>query len=169
MKRYTKICLILVLPLLAVIAGCIKEEQYPVEPHIEFVQFATIPDVTGKIDSVGLLRISYTDGDGDIGLYPGDTIEPLNYNYYLKMFQYVNNELVEVKPVNSNVPFNARIPILTPVGRNKNIKGTIDRTLDLYFARQVLLSDTIKFEIYIKDRALNVSNVVETPLYIIKK
>jgi len=169
MKRYTKISLILVLPILAVIAGCIKEEQYPVEPHIEFIEFATLTDVTGKIDSLGLLRISYTDGDGDIGFYPDEPVEPLNYNYYLKMFQYVNNQLVEVEPANNEVPFNARIPILTPTGRNKNIKGTIDRSLDLYFARQVLLSDTIKFEIYIKDRALNVSNVVETPLYIIKK
>jgi len=83
--------------------------------------------------------------------------------------ELVNNQLVEVKPVDSTLTFNARIPILTPAGRNKNIKGDITMYLELYFARQILKSDTIGFEIYIKDRDLNESNVVETPLFIIKK
>jgi hypothetical protein len=85
------------------------------------------------------------------------------------MLQYIDNQLVEVKPVDDSVTFNARIPILTPAGRNKNIKGTITMTLALYFARQMLESDTIAFEIYIKDRALNESNVLQTPMFIIKK
>ena len=42
-------------------------------------------------------------------------------------------------------------------------------TLELYFARQILQSDTIAFEIYIKDRTLLESNVVKTPLFIIKR
>lgn len=168
MKLYTKIGLILLIPLFAGLTGCIKEVQYPLEPKIEFGGFATARDILGK-DSVGAITISYTDGDGDIGLYEGDTVEPLKYNFYLKFMEYVNNQLVEVKPVDSNVTFNARIPILTPTGKNKNIKGEITMYLELYFARQLLKSDTIAFEIYIKDRALNMSNVVETPLLIIKR
>ncbi len=168
MKLYTKISLILLIPLLAGLNACVKEDQYPVIPHIEYGGFATGKDVMGK-DSVGEIRISYTDGDGNIGLYWYDTIEPLKYNYYLKFMQYYNKELVEVKPVNSNVTFNSRIPILTPRGRNKNIKGDIAMTLELYFARLLLKTDTIAFEIYIKDRDLNESNVIQTPMYIIKK
>jgi hypothetical protein len=96
-------------------------------------------------------------------------VEPKKYNFYLKFMELVNNELVEVKPVDSTLTFNARIPLLTPVGRNKNIKGDITMYLELYFARQILKSDTIAFEIYIRDRDLNNSNVIETPLFLIQR
>jgi hypothetical protein len=168
MKLNTKIVLILIIPLLAGFTGCIKEEQYPVVPHIEFGGFATMKDISGK-DSLGELTISYTDGDGNIGLYSWDTVEPRKYNFYLKFLEYVNHQLVEVVPADTSVTFNARIPILTPVGRNKNIKGNITTTLELYFARQILTSDTIAFKVYIKDRDLNESNVIDTPMFIISK
>lgn len=168
MKLYTKISLFLLILLFTGNAGCIKDVEYPIEPKIEFGGFSTIRDVAGK-DSVGLITISYTDGDGNIGLFAWDTVEPKKYNFYLKFMQYINKELVEFKPPDTTITFNARIPILTPAGKNKNIKGDITMTLALYFARQALQSDTIAFEIYIKDRTLYESNVVETPLFIIKK
>ncbi len=168
MKLYTKIGYILLISLFAGLTGCIKEEQYPLEPQIEYAGFATAKDITGK-DSLGIISITYTDGDGNIGLYSWDTIEPYKYNFYLKFLQMVNNQLVEVIPADTSITFNARIPILTPEGRNKNIKGNISMYLELYFARQMLLSDTIAFEMYIKDRDLNESNVIETPLYIINR
>jgi hypothetical protein len=168
MKIYTKITFFLLISIVAGLTSCIKEEQYPIIPHIEFGGFATAKDITGK-DSLGAITISYTDGDGNIGLFAWDTIEPKKYNFYLKFMELVNNELVEVKPVDSTLTFNARIPLLTPVGRNKNIKGDITMYLELYFARQILKSDTIAFEIYIRDRDLNNSNVVETPLFLIQR
>jgi len=168
MKIYTKITFFLLISIVAGLTSCIKEEQYPIIPHIEFGGFATAKDITGK-DSLGAISISYTDGDGNIGLFPWDTVEPKKYNFYLKFMELVNNELVEVKPVDSTLTFNARIPLLTPVGRNKNIKGDITMYLELYFARQILKSDTIAFEIYIRDRDLNNSNVVETPLFLIER
>jgi len=168
MKIHTKIRFFLLIPLIACLTGCIKEEQYPITPQIEFGSFKTARDISGK-DSLGAITISYTDGDGNIGLYSWDTVEPYKYNFYLKFMQYVNNQLVEVKPVDTSLSFDARIPILTPKGRNKNIKGDITMYLELYFARQLLQSDTIAFEIYIKDRTLLKSNVVETPLFVIKR
>lgn len=168
MKINTNITIFLLISMIFGFTSCIKDEEYPVIPYIEYVGFATAKDITGK-DSLGAVSISYTDGDGNIGLFSWDTVEPKKYNYYLKFMQLVNNELVEVKPVDSNITFNGRIPILTPAGRNKNIKGEITMYLELYFARQILKSDTIGFEIYIKDRDLNNSNVIQTPLYIIER
>ncbi len=168
MKLYTKISLFLLILLFGGLTGCIKEQQYPVEPHIEYLSFATDTSVDGK-DSLGLISISYTDGDGNIGLFTWDTVEPLKYNYYLKFMQQINGQMVEVTPADPNVNFNARIPLLTPEGRNKNIKGEIKMTLELYFARQILQSDIIAFEIYIKDRDLNKSNVIITPAFKIRK
>jgi hypothetical protein len=168
MKIYTKITFFLLISIVAGLTSCIKEEQYPIIPHIEFGGFATAKDITGK-DSLGAISISYTDGDGNIGLFAWDTVEPKKYNFYLKFMELVNNELVEVKPVDSTLTFNGRIPLLTPDGRNKNIKGDITMYLELYFARQILKSDTIAFEIYIRDRDLNNSNVIETPLFLIQR
>lgn len=168
MKIHTKISLFLLISLLAGFTSCIQDEQYPLVPSIEYYGFSTIRDVTGK-DSIGKITISYTDGDGNIGLFAWDTVEPRKYNYYLKFMQQVNGKLEEVKPVDTNITFNSRIPYLAPAGRNKNIKGEITMSLELYFARQALKSDTIAFEIYIRDRDLNNSNVVETPLFKIKK
>lgn len=170
MKLYTKISLILLIPLFTGLTGCIKEEQYPLEPVIEFGGFATAKDILGR-DSVCQITISYTDGDGDIGLDSTQIEEPYKYNYFIKFNQLIDGKLVDVfpPPPNDTLNFNARIPILTPNGRNKNIKGDITMTIELYFARQFLLSDTIAFEIYIQDRALNKSNVVDTPMFIITK
>jgi hypothetical protein len=168
MKTNTKISLILLLLVIAGLTACIKEEQYPIIPHIEFKGFGTLKDISHK-DSLGQILISFTDGDGNIGLYESDSVEPYKYNYYLKFMQYHNKQLVEVTPANPALTFNSRIPILTPNGRNKNITGDIYMTLELYFARQILLTDTIGFEIYILDRDLNKSNVLNTPLFIINK
>ena len=168
MKLVTKVRFILLALLLASLTACIKKEQYSTVPHIEYGQFATLRDISGK-DSIGAITISFTDGDGDIGLYAGDTVEPYKYDYYLKFMQYLNKQLVEVKPADTNLNFNSRIPVLTPNGRNKNIKGDITMYLQLYYARPVLQTDTIAFQIYIKDRALNKSNIVQSPLYIISK
>jgi hypothetical protein len=168
MNKYTNISIFLLVLLVAGLNSCIEEEQYPIKPQIEYGGFATARDINGK-DSLGAVTISYTDGNGDIGLYSWDTVEPYKYNFYLKFMQLVNNQLIEVKPMDTSVTFNSRIPILTPLGRNKNIKGNITQYLELYFARPILKSDTIAFEIYIKDRALLTSNVVQSPLYIIKR
>jgi len=115
-------------------------------------------------DSLGFLKISYTDGDGNIGLYDWDTVEPYKYNFYVKMFQMKNDSLQEIIFPDSNINFNARIPILTPTGKNKNIKGEIEMLIELYYASPILKSDTIAFKLYIQDRDLNKSNVIETPL-----
>jgi len=168
MKIYTKISLILLIPLLVGISGCVKEDVYPIIPHIDYAGFATMRDVLGK-DSIGVVTISYTDGDGNIGLFPWDTLPPRKYNYFLNLYQYIDGVPVLVIPVDSSLTFNARIPNLTPVGRNKNIKGNIANTLELYYARQALKSGIISFEIYIEDRDLNKSNVVTSPQYEIKK
>jgi len=61
---------------------------------------------------------------------------------------------------------NARIPVLTPDGSNKSIKGEIEDTLFIYNYESEF--DTIMFEAYIVDRALHKSNTIETPIIIRK-
>jgi hypothetical protein len=56
-------------------------------------------------------------------------------------------------------PSSYRIPYMERLGRDKILKGTISITfLYLFYSP----SDTISYDFYIKDRALNPSNVAST-------
>ena len=116
--------------------ACKKPDEYPVIPAIEYKSAYTTKDNQG-FDQLFCVTISFTDGDGDIG-YNGvwNTID---------------------------TPVSSRIPYLTPDGKNKALKGDILRELNLPFP---LLNDTMKYDIFIYDRALHQSNTITTPEFI---
>lgn len=169
--------LILVILLFTFVISCKRYEEFPLEPRIEFIDFVLLRDAQG-IDQRGVLRFSYTDGDGNIGLYNEDTVPPYDYNIFVKYFEMQKGEFKEIFLIRPEYPndstviydtatFNGRIPILTPAGKNKAIRGEIEDTL---FVNNLLSPyDTIKFEVYIVDRDLNKSNTVSTPPIKIKK
>lgn len=168
MKNRPKLTLIFLFMAAMGFTSCLKKEQYPIEPAIKWESYSVLRDGKGY-DSISYLKISYTDGDGDIGLYDSDTVAPYKYNFFVKMFQMKNGSLKEIIFPDTNLNFNGRIPLLTPTGRNKNIKGEIEMMIELYFARPVLVSDTIAFDLYLMDRALHKSNIVSSPLLTVRK
>lgn len=163
--------------LLFVFNSCKKYEDYPSEPTVEFMDFTLLKDNEG-IDQRGVLRFSFADGDGNIGLFDNDTLPPYDYNLFVRYFEKQNGEFKEVFLITPNyindstivydtATFNGRIPDLTPAGKNKAISGEIEDTL--FVNNPLSAFDTIMFEVYIKDRALNRSNTFQTPPIIIKK
>jgi hypothetical protein len=174
MKTFSKLHLFLLLSFLFAFSGCMKKEEFPVEPQIAFGSFVKIIDGSG-IDNRGVLEISYTDGDGDIGLSQGDTLPPYDYNFFMKYYEKQNGVFKEVFITYFNeytqmidtLDMNARIPMLTPSGRNKAIKGIIQDTI--FINNYDSPYDTIRFEVFIKDRALHESNTIITPEIFIKK
>jgi hypothetical protein len=152
--------------LLLFVFSCKKQETYPDTPEIAFEDFVLLFNpASGNIER-GVLKISFKDGDGDIGLHPDETEPPYDYNLFLKYFEIQNgdtNHVVIIDPVSGDTAnFNARIPVLTPRGSVKAIKGTIEDTIFVY--NPLSSFDTIMFEVYLVDRALNKSNVIQTPL-----
>ena len=151
--------------------SCKKKEQYPPEPIISFVSFTNIQNSSG-IDDKGVLKISFTDGDGDIGLRQEDTIYPFEpsgkyyYDFFIKYFEKQKGVYKEII-IDSNLTFNARLPYLEPNNDNPNIKGEIE--IELFVNNPISVYDTIKFEATICDRILNMSNTVSTPDIIVKK
>jgi hypothetical protein len=175
MKLKSLLPVVLLIPLFVV--SCKKYEDYPPEPTIEFMDFTLLSDDQG-IDQRGVLRFSFADGDGNIGLYDYDTLPPLDYNLFIRYFEKQNGVFKEVFLITPNyindttivydtATFNGRIPILTPAGKNKAISGEIEDTL--FVNNPISVFDTIMFEVYINDRALNKSNTIQTPPIIIKK
>lgn len=146
--------------------GCLREEEYPIIPEIKFEEFILLLNTQTGIIERGVLKISFKDGDGDIGLYETDTAPPYDYNLFIDYFEIQNRDTVQVfnvDPITGDTStFNARIPILTPKGSDKSIKGEIEDTLFIYDPTSSF--DTIMFKVYLMDRALHKSNSIQTPL-----
>ncbi len=154
---------------LIMLSSCIKKESYSEIPQIGFSAYYNIFD-TSKIAQRGVLTITFQDGDGDIGLDPSDLSPPFDtgsiyyYNYFIDLYEKKNGSFV--KDTTLNTPLRYRIPNLTPIDRNKAIKGIIVDTLPLNPAP---VWDTIMFSMFIYDRALHKSNVVFTPEIVVRR
>jgi hypothetical protein len=158
MKTWFKYAVILNL-LAGWVSACQKKEEYPIIPQIEYEGMIKLFNSNLNLYDRGVLRISFKDGDGDIGLRDGENLPPYDYNFFVKYYELHNGEEVRVVIADTN-EFNARIPILTPAGSIKAIKGEIEDTLFIYnFQSQF---DTIKFDAYLVDRALHKSNTITT-------
>lgn len=144
-----------------------------VVPSIALQKIVQLKDVRGK-DSLLILSISYADADGDIGLEQNDTFPPFNqgsafqYNLFVDIKEIKNGNILPVYQVGTNTPenFNQRVPNLTPTGRNKNISGEI--SVQFEATKNYLYPDTIVCEIQLADRALRLSNKVNTGLISLK-
>lgn len=164
MKRFSNILIFLVL-LMILQNSCREKESFPIIPQIDYVDFVKIQTI-GGIDSVGVLRFAFTDGDGDLG-YPSTVVEP-QYDLFISYFELENGILKNVTtPAGDTIQFNSRLPYLTPEIANKTIKGEIEDTLTIN--NPLSTNDTVLFRIYLNDRANHQSNTIETPLIPIKK
>ena len=154
MKYFSKFILIAFSLSLLFLGSCKKKKSFSDIPELKFMEIKMnsgyIPLGT---DSLGAIRFSFTDGDGDIGVYGGDT----SVNLFLKYFEKQNGAFVEIIPPQSQ---NARIPDLMPIGQNKTLEGEMEVG---FFANPFSVFDTVKYEVYIVDRAMHKSNVITTP------
>ncbi|MBK6774713.1 MAG: hypothetical protein IPG74_02305 [Flavobacteriales bacterium] len=152
--------------LLVLFTGCLKTEEFPPEPAIAFKSFGQFPDSAS-------LAITFTDGDGDIGLAQDQTYAPYDtgsiyyYNFYMDYFRKEAGAWVFKGAIGN------RIPVITPSGQNKALEGEIARRIEsiqipgfpqpwyggLDDAEE---GDTIRFDVRIIDRALHTSNMVST-------
>lgn len=159
-----------VFSLALLLSACFTEPNYSTTPQIEFKGMFPYPKEAGtgvgrpKRDSV-VITIGFTDGDGDLGSDSQNTTQFNSYtanggwgNYEIKTFRYENRRYVEV-------PFAVLNALIFPELAKGKPKGAIEGTLDF---NQIFTYGTTnrfyptKFQIRIRDRALNVSNVIET-------
>lgn len=135
--------------------SCTNPPDYPIEPVIEFVSLSKNSMQQGanpNADST-LLTLSFTDGDGDIG--SDDSISIF---------------LVDTRDDFEQPGF--RIPFVGAQGVGKGISGEIYIALPTsccYYEdgrtpceRLSGATDELIYDLYIKDRAGNASNVIQT-------
>jgi len=168
-NRYLRNILMLFVMSGFLFSACTKHEVYSVVPTIEYKSFEKIPSNTGA-DNKAYMTITFTDGDGDIGLNPEDTFPPYNpggkyyYNFFIDYYELQGDSFVKIDlPITNN----SRIPYVEPNLAELGIKGEIE--IELYFNNVLSNADSIKYELFIVDRALHKSNVVMTPAIYVKK
>ncbi len=166
--KITKVLPIVVALTAILLASCNETVEYPVEPHLTFLEYKVFSDQFNQ-DTALVLVMEFTDGDGDIGLAQADTFEPFNsgskyyFNMYIDYFEFVDSQFTKVTPnpfSDDTISYEYRLPReITPTTNNKSIKGTIELSLNDILAAHL----PVKFKIYIYDRALHKSNTIETP------
>lgn len=142
-----------------ILDGCKKSDQFSDVPSITFKSLTVMKSPGSLYDSIADLVISFTDGDGDIGAtqYSGTTS-----SFVSARFKKHNG--VWAADTTAGATLGENLPYLTPTGNNKALKGDIDHSFLLPFA---VTKDTVRYDIYISDRAKHKSNVLTTPEIVI--
>ena len=158
------------------LCSCQETIEYPIEPQITYQGFTYLLDDDSVPSGQGILSIGYTDGDGDLGLddtdneYPFGPKDPYYYNLIIDYLKWDGAQFVETPLVFWNqqdqcydtISFSARFKRLTDSEEPKAISGTIDYTID--YLNPLSPHDSIKFRVCIVDRALHISNSIETEI-----
>ncbi len=159
---------ILILFVSTIIISCKKPVDYSDIPEIKYMDFIKSSDASGK-DTLCILKFSFVDGKGDIGLEQDDTLSPYDKTsiYYNNMYIYYYGKTNGTYTDTMEIPY--RIPVLSEDIQEKTIKGEIEVQLSNSNTLLLFLKDTLKFQFFIYDRALNKSNLVESPELFISK
>jgi hypothetical protein len=143
------------------LSSCQKVAELPAVPHIEFTSFTVFDtlDILGNTSKGGRLKFHFEDGDGDLGLDAPTGTQTDSTNLFFTLFRKTGGIMVQATDDDPLKPPAFRIPYMERLGQNKILKGTISVTFLYLFSNP---TDTIRYDFYIQDRALNVSNVVST-------
>lgn len=144
--------------LLVVIAiglvSCLQGVKYPPEPQITYLSYVE----KDSVDILGnptthfiLITFEFTDGDGNLGEAESSTTKNLF------VIEYGIENGVKQTPIETGY----RMPDITPAGQNKSLKGEVDVDIQLFGNYPY---DSVQYEIYIKDRSNNESNIITTPI-----
>lgn len=131
---------------------------YPDTPIIDYKNFAlyqTVDDL-GNTVFVGKLELSFTDGDGNVGLLQPDSAgvaDTLKFNFFSSLYDLNNGVFEEIEGDKGKQNF--RIPYIKREGQNKSLKGEIT----IEFEYKLIEYDTIFYTFYMMDRSFNRSNI----------
>ena len=136
--------------------SCKEEIKFPDEPTIKLVSAVTSVEQNQLGTDVNrtVLTFSFTDGDGDIGLSEVQTAAPFDFNLFV--IRIAIKDGVDQNP--ELLKF--RIPVLKPSAGNTGIQGELDVQLDVISI--TFPEDSLRYELYLLDRALNSSNIIST-------
>ncbi|MEA3445237.1 MAG: hypothetical protein U9R19_10995 [Bacteroidota bacterium] len=167
--KKSKLFLLIMLTAMFAQYSCSEITEYSEIPEIKYLDHIALDSVDILDNPIRFvdLRFSIIDGDGDFGLKESDTLPPFdtiyNNNFFSVLYGYKNGgfELVEgiVNP-DSRIKFIA-------IENHKAYKADI--YIEFEYSKNLVNYDTLKYDFYVVDRALNHSNTVTSPNIIFNK
>lgn len=140
--------LLAILSPLFLLVACDDSPVFPLEPEIGFVSISPNQATQFTADEITLV-LSYQDGDGDLGYEGTEKINNL-FVTDTRAFFAGNPAIVAAYS----------IPSLTPDTRKPSIQGEISISITTPPAEPN--AEPLVYEVYIVDRAGNISNVIKT-------
>lgn len=122
--------------------SCKKDKEVSNAPQIDFVSIS--PSSPTAFQDEVIITINYKDADGDLGENDADVTNCF------------------VKDSRNDVEYEFRIPQLSPDNSSITITGDLDIRLQSIGISDGQSSETVSFEVYLKDRAGNSSNRITT-------
>ncbi len=154
------------------LSSCVDTPRFDDTPNIQFnsIDKLTVPDPfsgpTARKDSV-VITVDFEDGNGDLGISPDERSDTtlLNSiyrdwgNYELTIFK--SNGSGGFTELPSSVSGKLFFPVLKRDGKPGPIKGKLDFS-QIFFYSRFAQRAVLKFRVRVRDRALRVSNIIET-------
>ena len=143
------------------LGSCGKIQQLPDVPRIEFRTFTVFDttDILGNHSKGARLQFYFEDGDGDIGLDQPALNQTDTTNLFISLYRKNDGVMIPASGNDPLRPLGYRIPYMERLGQNKILKGTVKITFVYPFYS---LTDTIRYDFILKDRAGNESNTAST-------
>ena len=160
MQRKKEHLIILCGFMIFMIQACVSKPDFPIEPVLEFVSMDKNEMIQNSFNTDSIrVTFSFTDGDGDLG-----DNDSLNIFIRDNRDQFIASQY--------------RLPELPKEGASRGVRGEI--TVTIYTtccifpdgtppceSSEIHPVDTLRYEIFIEDRAGHVSNTISTdPIYI---
>lgn len=158
--------------LLLAFSGCVKPPAYPDVPFIEFVSVSSDYIYSGSVDTI---TISFTDGNGDIGVSPStdDSCNVCGLQTGDSTCLFLNGFNVFLIDHRNKCISTFASATIQPKGKFDDISGEISIITNIYTEKCFgapqpgCPKDTVVYSVMIKDKAGNRSNIVQTTPIII--
>lgn len=136
--------------------ACNKLEEYDNRPIILEGSYSLLQNAQGKDTSL-VLKFTFTDGDGNVGLSTTDTTAPFDTNVKIDYFEKIDGVFTKIliPGTTDTLNFNSRIK---EFGSKTATKAEVEVKVNI----SVVLADTVRFDYYILDKDLNKSNTIST-------
>ncbi len=166
------------LAVVVMLSGCLKPEEFPDEPILTFKSLEqkyeavlNDPDPERFI----YVTVGFTDGDGDIGLDPQDTLSPFgvgeahNFNFVCDFKMLIDGQWTDIGSEWPN-----RIKRISPSGQDPTLNGEIIVKVGPYPeprvgpVQPILTGDTMRVSVSLEDRSLHMSNTVTSEAFVLQ-
>lgn len=158
MKKFTNLLILSAI----VLFGCKKEDKTPAAPILTFIDAGLSADKSSAV-----VNFEFFDNDGDLGLRQDETTGEQAYNLFVEYYEKLNGVWLKKSPIityNSGTNdydttyFHLRVPFIENEA-GKSLKG---ETTVLLLYNPFTLSDTVRYDLMLRDRSLRSSNIITT-------